>query len=207
MSKSYVFETGDETQLIVEIGVNSTGAAVITTKHPKYLTPYEEPDLDAIRNEAYEKGVQDTKQHWVDAPRSCAYKLGYENGLNDAWDAARKIVLSREDGGLFEYEARKSVFGCGNYMALKNYSASEAVKKIRQYGQDQEEQIQVGDEVVFYNGEKCVVTVVEDGQAAEVMDKGGFSMRMDDGLRNSMKKTGRHFPEIVEVFKKMNGES
>ena len=207
MSKSYVFETGDETQLIVEIGVNSTGAAIITTHHASFLTPYEEPDLDAVRNEAYEKGVQDTKQHWVDAPRSCAYKLGYENGLNDAWDAARKIVLSREDGGLFEYEARKSVFGCGNYMALKNYSASEAVKKIRQYGQEQEEQIQVGDEVVFYNGEKCVVTVVGDGQAAEVMDKGGFLMRMDDGLRNSMKKTGRHFPEIVEVFKKMNEES
>ena len=207
MSKNYILETGDETQLILEIGVNSAGATVITTHHASYLTPYEEPDLDAVRNEAYEKGVQDTKQHWVDAPRSCAYKFGYENGLNDAWDAARKIVLSREDGGLFEYEARKSVFGCGNYMALKNYSASEAVKKIRQYGQEQEEQIQVGDEVVFYNGEKCVVTVVGDGQAAEVMDKGGFSMRMDDGLRNSMKKTGRHFPEIVEVFKKMNGES
>lgn len=86
MGMKYIFEVEDETQLIVEIGVNSTGAAVITTKHPKYLTPYEEPDLDAIRNEAYEKGVQDTKQHWVDAPRSFAYKLGYENGLNAAWE-------------------------------------------------------------------------------------------------------------------------
>ena len=56
------------------------------------LTPYTEPDLDAIRNEAYEKGVQDTKQHWVDAPRSCAYKLGYENGLNDLWEAMQKAI-------------------------------------------------------------------------------------------------------------------
>ena len=55
-------------------------------------TPYTETDLDAIRNEAYEKGVQDTKQHWVDAPRTCAYKLGYENGLNDLWEAMQKAI-------------------------------------------------------------------------------------------------------------------
>lgn len=86
---------------------------------------------------------------------------------------------------------------------VQETSASEAIDKIQQYEHEQEEQIHVGDEVVFYNGEKCVVTVVGDGQVAEVMDKGGFSMRMDDGLRNSMKKTGRHFPEIVKVLKKM----
>ena len=157
------------------------------------LTPYTEPNLEAIRDEAYEKGVQDTKQHWVDAPRSCAYRLGYENGLNDAWKVARKIVHLQWDGAWAGVDEVEKWFD--------TYTASEAIEGIKAY--EQEQQIAIGDEVVFYNGEKCVVTVVEDGQVAEVMDKGGFSMRMDDGLRNSMKKTGRHFPEIAEVLKKM----
>ena len=140
MGKKYIFEVEDETQLIVEIGVNSTGAAVITTKHPKYLTPYEEPDLDAIRNEAYEKGVQDTKQHWVDASRSFAYKLGYENGLNDAWDAARKIPLTVNEGGL-SANALTMIFGNKSIIQIfKELSASEVVEKIRQYEQAQEKQ-------------------------------------------------------------------
>ena len=162
-------------------------------------TPYTEPDLDAIHDEAYEKGVQDTKQHLVDAPRTCAYKLGYESGLNNAWDAARKIE------SLSAREFDKAFTGYDDcFKVFENYTPQEAIEKIKQY--EQEQQIQVGDEVVFYNGEKCVVTVVEDGQTAEVMDKDGFSMMMDDGLRNSMKKTGRHFPEIAEVLKKMHEE-
>ena len=52
--------------------------AVVGVDGEPYITPvmgnvYKEHDLDAIRNEAYEKGVQDTKQHWTDAPRTCAY--------------------------------------------------------------------------------------------------------------------------------------
>ena len=165
------------------------------------LTPYTEPDLDAVRNKAYEKGVQDTKQHWVDAPRSCAYKLGYENGLKAAWDTARKIVLSREVGGLFEYEARKSVFGCGNYMVLKNYSASEAIEKIRQY-----EQIQIGDEVEM----KCGVGPAIYMQGTKGSDE--IYLLFNDGScgvhskSEIERKTGRHFPEIAEVLRKMKEE-
>ena len=48
------------------------------------------------------------------------------------------------------------------------------------------------------------MTVVENGQVLEVMDGDGFSMEMDDGLRNSMDKTGRHFSELGKLLKKMN---
>ena len=195
MTGKYIVELKDR-ETLYKAAIGGNGEPYISTA---IKNVYKEPNLEAIRNEAYEKGVQDTKQHWVDAPRSCAYQLGYENGLKAAWDAACKIInmigLKRKD--IFGYMAFSSV--------MNNFSATEAIEKIKQY--EQEQQIQVGDEVVFYNGEKCVVTVVGDGQVAEVMDKGGFSMRMDDGLRNSMKKTGRHFPEIAELLKKMKEET
>ena len=93
---------------------------------------------------------------------------------------------------------------CTALQVLLKYDASEAIEKILAY--EQKQQIAIGDEVEFYNGEKCVVTVVWDGQVAEVMDKGGFSMKMDDELRSRMKKTGRHFEELVTILKKMKGE-
>ena len=100
------------------------------------LTPYTEPDLDAIREEEYEKGVQDTKQHWVDAPRSCAYKLGYENGLNDAWEAARKIAN-------IPYGEEEKVIGSDGWTFIINHTASEAIEKIRQYEQEEDRQARI----------------------------------------------------------------
>lgn len=107
------------------------GYAVFCTEIP--LTPYTEPDLDAIRNEAYEKGVEDTKQHWTDVPRTCAYKLGYENGLNDAWEAVGRIYNMCSD-------VRHKIFKENLIQKILSiYSASEAVEKIRQYEQEKEE--------------------------------------------------------------------
>ena len=183
MSKTYIahlperyIEKRSDGEEWLQMPVNVSGHE-LTIKTVIPLTPYAEPDLAQVMKETYQRG------------------------LNDAWDAARKITGSVMDG-CFNYNELNVLFGSKYPESIINkYSAYECIEKIRQY--EQEQQIQVGDEVVFYNGEKCVVTVVEDGQVAEVMDKGGFSMRMDDGLRNSMKKTGRHFPEIVKVLKKM----
>lgn len=139
MSKTYIVETDDETQLIVEIGVNSTGAALIATNPVSFLTPYTEPDVQQVREDAFKNGYDAACK---DIDIKSKINAAYQKGLNDAWDAAKKIVLSREDGGLFEYDTRKAVFGCGNYMALKKYSASEAIEKIRQYEQDRPARIE-----------------------------------------------------------------
>lgn len=161
------------------------------------LTPYTEPDLDAIRNEAYEKGVQDTKQHWVDAPRSCAYRVGYEEGLNDAWDAARKI---------FEYNATtlNKIFSKCCYSVvrdiLRKYSASEVIEKIRQW--EDMKILKPGNEVVSTQGVGIVTKVTRTG--VELFHKDG-STGYDKF--EAVKKTGRHFPEFVELLAKMKGES
>lgn len=169
-------------------------------------------EIEAIKDEAYNRGRKDA----IDeigcnekeiATKACQSGLddGKKMGMELIWEAARKIILPSKRGG-FTINEFTECFGSdvSKYDVVEHYSASEAIEKILAY--EQKQQIAIGDEVAFYNGEKCVVTVVEDGQVIEVMDKDGFSMKMDDGLRNSMKKTGRHFEELIAILKKMKGE-
>ena len=178
--------------------VNVSGQLVaIQTIIP--LDPYTEPDLDAISNEAYEKGVQDTKQHWVDAPRSCAYKLGYENGLNDAWEAART---------LWNTPNRKEVFGhTGFITALTTLTAQETMEKIRQYEQEKEElEIQgyfkKGEEVIDADGTKAVILRVSEDNYCQVYTEKGCIKNWHIHTYK-FHKTGRYFPEVAEVLRKM----
>lgn len=198
MGKKYIIELEDNESVYKTIIAN--GYPMLQVIVP---APYTEPDLDAIRDEAYEKGAQDTKQHWVDAPRTCAYKLGYENGLNDAWEAARKVVaLSTVD--------RRKVFGSEYmYSILENHTASEAIEKIRQYEQEKEKELGIqgyfknGEEVIDADGTKAVILRVSEDNYCQVYTEKGC---IENWHIHTYKfhKTGRHFPEIAAVLAKMN---
>ena len=203
MSKTYTVTLADEYTVGGKIGVPVT----IDGNHTAWictgieLTPYTEPDT----NEAYQRGVEDgakSVENWNVQEKKLRMDEAYQKGLSDAWDAARKIVLSREDGGLFGYEERKAVFGCGNYMALKMFLAPEAIEKIRQYEQEQEK-IKAGNEVNGEGGRGTITKISDDGDHFNVMWENGSTgyYMMED-----FKKTGRHFPEIAEVLRKMQEE-
>ena len=200
-TKKYIIEIPDNTAWIQWVKVSDKdGHVCFDFKDPEDLTPYIEPDTEQVRKEVYDKCMNEAD--------GLAYKLyspkideAYQRGLNDAWDAARKIVLSREDGGLFGYEERKAVFGCGNYMALKTFLAPEAIKKIRQYEQEQKD-FKVGDEVINDEDIKGV-TVDMDDYLLHVLDENGVIQAWP---REDAVKTGRYFPEIAEVLRKMQEE-
>ena len=98
------------------------------------LTPYTEPDLEQVRKEAYKNGYDAACK---DIDVKSKINAAYRKGLEDAWEAARKIDhMSDED--------IKNVFGCGFSAVFETIGASEAIEKIRQYEQ---EEIKVGDEV------------------------------------------------------------
>lgn len=120
-----------------------------------------------------------------------AYQRGYEQGLSDAWEAERKVVaLSTVD--------RRKVFGSEYmYSILEKHTASEAIEKLKAYEQEQNE-IQVGDEVITDSG-KAVVMGVGPVHFEYVYADGSSGY---DEVKN-VKKTGRHFPEIVSVLQKM----
>lgn len=149
------------------------------------LTPYTEPDLEQVRKEAYEKGWKEAEDHYEKG-----YNDGYDTGLSHAWEAARKVVaLSTVD--------RRKVFGSEYmYSILEKHTASEAIEKIRQY--EQEQQFHVGDEIKTQNGFKGFVIRANDKYVYFVDEN-------REGCVETMMaaKTGRHFPEIAEVLKKM----
>lgn len=192
MTEKYIVELKDR-ETLYKVAIGGNGEPYISTAMKNV---YKEPNLEAIRNEAYEKGVQDTKQHWVDAPRSCAYKLGYENGLNAAWDAAWKISTmdSPTRDKIFKKVITTSI--------IEGNTASEAIEKIRQYEHEKEEQIQVGDEVIDSRARIGVCTGFFGLELDEiyVMWRDGSSGKWD---KKQFNKTGMHYPGITEAIKKM----
>lgn len=158
------------------------------------LTPYTELDVEAIRDEAYDKGLNDG---WTNVHNEC--EAAYQNGLYDAWDVARKIVLSEADGGI-QWKLKEQWFGKFTiYDIFKDVPAMDVIEKIRQYGREQEE-IKVGNEVNGKGGRGIITKISDDGDHFNVMWENGSTGYY---MREDFKKTGRHFPEIAEVLRKM----
>lgn len=207
MGKKYIIELLDdcpsEFKGIMVFGLTQEEQISVELIPEESLKPYTEPDLEQVRKEAYEKGYENgfVAGH-LKAEKSgqSFYKGGYQRGLADAWDAARKLMLDTNHGGLTNYEIEE-IFGVDEEQTLINYSASEVIKEIWEYEQAQkekEEQIHVGDEVITASG-KAVVTGVGPVFFEYFYADGSHGY---DKVKN-VKKTGRHFPEIAEVLQKM----
>lgn len=159
--------------------------------HEVVKTPY---DLDAIRKEAYAEGYKEGMQLSIDDAK---LKKEYQRGLNDAWDAAKKI---------WEYDATtlKKIFSKCCYSVdiwdiLHKYSASEAIEKIKQCGQKQEE-IEYGDEIQFCDGVKALVLDVDDEKLSVVTKRGFTDISMWKG---NVTKTGEKYIIIADYLRKI----
>ena len=131
----------------------------------------------------------------------------YELGLNMAWEAARKIAI--ENTVPFE-EWDLLKIGNSTLAVFNKYSASEAIEKIREYEEkkkhEEDSEIKVGDEVCSIYGEMIgIVTHIYSTTTA-------FNILWEDGgvgkgkNKSDFRKTGRTFPQIVEVLNKMREE-
>ena len=203
MGKKYIIEK-DDNESIWSIYADADGD---TTIEGVSLTPYTAPDLEQVRKEAYEAGMNSNAVRMADDK---AHE-SYQKGLSDAWDAARKICLAESEGGLSCTKVC-NIFNTKYYRdALRGYPPAKAIEKIRRYEQEQEKQIRVGDEVQFKNtGSKFVITriftsddVREDDKCEGLFDDGEV---YESVLGDNVVKTGRHFPEIAAVLEKMRGE-
>lgn len=138
-----------------------------------------------------------------------AQEEAYQRGLSDAWEAARKIGSELRYGleimG-FKFEPRAVGDDPGWYV-VQRHSASECIEKIRQYEQEKEEQkqLQVGDEVKL---KRCDIYAVYMG-GVNGSNECNVYLCFNDGSCGVQskseieRKTGRHFPEIAEVLRKM----
>ena len=156
--------------------------------------PYTESDIEQVRKEAYKEGythgAHDAKKVFEDHANEA-----YQKGLNDAWETARKIVCLISDGG-FTQDVLDSIFGSQSYQSIMaKYSASDAIEKISKY---KPVQTQIGDEVEGDFGIGMVTKPLEGG--AYIMWKDGS---FGSHTANEFKLTGRNFPELVEILRKM----
>ena len=190
--KKYIIEFSEDPHTIRLMKLKNGN--VCPTTEFKTVSPYTEPDTGKIREKAYEegytRGAHDAKKVFEDHADEA-----YRKGLNDAWAAARKIVCLISDGG-FTQDLLDSIFGSHNHQRIMaQYSASDAIEKISKY---EPEQTQIGDEVEGDFGIGMVTKPLEGG--AYIMWKDGSS---GSHTTNEFRLTGRHFPELAEVLRKM----
>lgn len=74
----------------------------------------------------YSRGLKERKEEDQD------YKDGLEDGRMEAWEAAKKIILGTDDGGLTDAEIKK-IFDKTFVGVLVENTATEVITKIREY--------------------------------------------------------------------------
>ena len=171
-----------------------------------------QPTIPAMPNKREVGGKGMSKKYIVDSDdlvlfdkaRPSWWDEAYQRGLNDAWDAAKKIASSEKSGG-YSWDELAECFGEEGTIygsPLSEYRPEEAVAKIREYEQRkaQEDEIKVGDEVKDIDGVIAVViratknlATILIGEACEI----GFKQRLCD--KDRLTKTGRHV-DLSELF-------
>ena len=91
--------------------------------------------------DAYDRGYkQGFKDGNYDKEFYCNlnFEHGTYKGLDDAWECAKKLACEKTEGG-FDFKELKEIFD-GNILTadiLQNYSASEAVKRVKAWEEKQ----------------------------------------------------------------------
>lgn len=122
----------------------------------------------------------------------------YEDGLNEAWEAARIVVDCKVPFDFWELPSGQSML-----TVFKRYTVKGAIEKIREYEEEQKKaaEIKIGDKVTDDDGWEGVVTWISpDGEYLLIIQKDGTALHWK---KESFKKTGRHFSQIEEVLKRL----
>lgn len=130
------------------------------------------------------------------------YNQAFNQGAEEAWELARKIILHGKD--FYTGEELKEIFGYAySETLMKNYTYTEATAKVAEW-EKAKAKIKTGDvlEDIADNNVKCVVTKPHSSNMAYlVFSDGSAGLNELDNLR----KTGRHI-DIDSFLKQIRGE-
>ena len=148
------------------------------------------------RKEGYEEADSNQRENAV---------YEYERGLNDAWECARKIGkvnwLTLKQIGFEIKDKEKNP----SWDVVMEYSASEAITKIKDYEEKQkqtDDKIKVGDEVDVPQLD-CKGIVIAEANKETILVLSEYMDGLIRTEKHNVKKTGRYFSEIGEMKKKM----
>ena len=154
-------------------------------------------------DQAYQRGLKAGVESCIDSLTADIERY-IEKGRNEAWEALKRICCYGK--GCLSGSELEEIFGTSNDSdIILHNTASEAIEKIKAYEEQKQEdsEIHIGDEVAFPDGYKFIVGGLEMGGCTfDGLYVNGNGV--DTGLDKSrVTKTGRTFPEIVEVLKKI----
>ena len=153
-----------------------------------------------LQETAYKKGLHDGES-------KCRYCNEYQRGLEDAWEAARRIVVDTDHGGL-ALGTLSGIFGTQSYSyIMRENTVQEAIDKIKAYEDKHSDRIEVGDEVTFLpNDRRGIVTACHVPDVYAENDKYAVfcGTTVEYVLRQHITKTGKHYDiaSILEAMRK-----
>ncbi len=196
MSKKYVIEIKPEYEDTIK-GVMVLGAMesnlyvdTLSIEDLEELnSDYINEHFGELQDEAYQRGYEEGR------------KVGIKDGMCEAWEAARKLAVETDDGGI-SISALYEMFGTESMcMIMKNNTVYDAIDKLKAYEEKKDDSIKVGDEVIYNGTTRCLVVTPETGDRyASLLDCNGIHYSAD---HRECKKTGRHFDiqSILEAMK------
>ena len=177
----------------IESIMKDTTSKVIDHAIKAYHQGYEN-GLGKAQTDSYVKGYVDGK---ADTPFTDTDEA-YNRGLNEAWEAARKLGAIPMDDYSELFETKSPYF---------DFSVQEVLAKIKEYEDKQkQEQFAIGDEVYSdaFDDKGIITHITEDNVSCVCIICNGSTMMKVGTI--GLHKTGRHFPQIAEVLKQMNRE-
>ena len=179
MSKKYVIDLPDDAQYILIYGA---------AENHCYTRVEQVDDLEELNSDYINEHFGEMQDE------------AYQAGLNDAWEAAKRIV-DMPDPPYWD------VFGKCKSDLFKKLSASEAIAKLKAYEEKRSDRIEVGDIVERYIDGKL------DSKGVFLQEEGGYwRCLFDTGAvlmtfaypKGQFKKTGKHYDiaSILEAMRK-----
>lgn len=123
---------------------------------------------------------------------------GYKSGVNDVWDAVRKIFLDFD--GAPSVDDLKALFGTSiGTKIIRDFEPQKVIELFKNFSLNTLKDVSVGDEVERVNdGQKFVVTRVSSNGGVYMMDRDGFVGRYPQA---GFKKTGMHYGSLLLMLK------
>lgn len=166
----------------------------------KHVEKQFETQLEAAYDFGYISGIEDGNIN--DGTLQKKIQEAYQNGLNRAWEYARKIVLEPCHGGI-DISILCEIFGTSNRGDIFDiYSVDDVITRTKWYVETSP--LKTGDEVE-YKSLKYVVTVMANADTCLIMSLDGSTLVRTK--REDLEKTGKHYQQIEDFMKQMRGES
>lgn len=187
------YHKGDKFIVEIKEVMNSDNGTLYRSNF-KTLT-FDDNGLDKLKK--YEELSSDTKEML----EMKAYNKALEDGRNEVWELAKKIASNPSEGG-FSIKELIKIFGTSLIKDIfKKYSAQEALAKLEEYEEAQEE-IEIGDIVVHLDTKGVILDFIDStDDEMVVLNENGC---VEEWKHSQFKKTGKRI-DIQSVLEQIGG--